>query len=66
MKSSIAANETLPSIQLLLDWDASPVNIRELHSEQVSKLVKIKGIVVSASSVKSKVCFYSMLLIHDY
>ncbi|VDK35165.1 unnamed protein product [Taenia asiatica] len=54
MKSLLSANETLPSIQLVLEWEASPVNIRELHSEQVSKLVKISGIVVSASSVKSK------------
>ncbi|VDM15932.1 unnamed protein product [Hydatigera taeniaeformis] len=54
MKSSLSSSEAFASIQLLLEWEASPINIRELHSELVSKLVKITGIVVSASSVKSK------------
>ncbi len=61
MKSSISPNEQLPLVQLLLDWQASPVNLRELHSEQVSKLVKISGIVVSASNVKAKVSKMSFL-----
>lgn len=55
MKSSLNANETLPPIQLFLDWDAASVHIRDLQSEQVGKLVKISGIVVSTSGVKSKV-----------
>lgn len=54
MKSSLEAHETLPPIQILLDWDAAPVHIRDMQSERVAKLVKITGIVVSASSVKSK------------
>ncbi len=55
MKASMTSDEPLPSTQILLDWEASPVNIRMLHSEQVSKLVKISGIVVAASSVRAKV-----------
>nr|CDS27073.1 DNA replication licensing factor MCM5 [Hymenolepis microstoma] len=54
MKSSLESNEVLPPIQLLLDWDAASVHIRDMQSERVAKLVKISGIVVSASSVKSK------------
>lgn len=57
-------DESLPSIQLLVDWEALPVNLRQLHSEQVSKLVKINGIVVSASSIKAKVIMqYSLNLL---
>ena len=34
--------------------EANPSSIRELNSEQVSKLVKIPGIVVAASGIKAK------------
>lgn len=61
IKSSLTSDEIIPSIQILVDWEASPVNLRELHSEQVSKLVKISGIVVSASSVKAKACEISSI-----
>ncbi|BHF58163.1 minichromosome maintenance protein 5 [Sparganum proliferum] len=54
MKSSLHTDEPLPTAQILLNWEASPVSLRELHSEQVSKLVKISGIVVSSSGVRAK------------
>ncbi|TPP63353.1 DNA replication licensing factor mcm-5 [Fasciola gigantica] len=40
--------------QVFLDWDALSVSLREVRSEQVSKLVKISGIVINASSVRAK------------
>ncbi|VDL91273.1 unnamed protein product [Schistocephalus solidus] len=62
MKSSLQTDEPLPMAQILLNWEASPVSLRELHSEQVSKLVKISGIVVSSSGVRAKVCFHYVVV----
>merc|ERR1719492_205629 len=44
----------LKKIQVTLQSEANPSSIRELNSEQVSKLVKIPGIVVAASGIKAK------------
>jgi len=41
-------------IHVTLISEASPTSVRELKSEQVSKLVKIPGIVVAASGIKAK------------
>lgn len=41
-------------IQVLLTSDANPIAVRDLQSEQVSHLVKIPGIIVSASGIKAK------------
>ncbi|XP_055386104.1 DNA replication licensing factor Mcm5 [Condylostylus longicornis] len=46
--------EHVEDIQILLTSNANPTNIRELKSECVSKLVKIAGIIISASAIKAK------------
>uniref|UniRef100_UPI00398F767A DNA replication licensing factor MCM5 n=1 Tax=Pristiophorus japonicus TaxID=55135 RepID=UPI00398F767A len=49
-----AGEEALQEIQVMLRSDANPANIRSLKSDQMSRLVKIPGIVISASSVRAK------------
>uniref|UniRef100_A0AAY5EMW7 DNA replication licensing factor MCM5 n=1 Tax=Electrophorus electricus TaxID=8005 RepID=A0AAY5EMW7_ELEEL len=46
--------ETVQDIQVLLKSDAHPASIRSLKSEQVSRLVKIPGIIISSSAVRAK------------
>ncbi|XP_063627771.1 DNA replication licensing factor Mcm5 [Cydia splendana] len=46
--------DTVEDIQVLLSSDAHTSNLRELKSETVSRLVKIPGIVISASGIKAK------------
>uniref|UniRef100_A0A8K9Y1J7 DNA replication licensing factor MCM5 n=1 Tax=Oncorhynchus mykiss TaxID=8022 RepID=A0A8K9Y1J7_ONCMY len=46
--------ETVQEIQVMLKSDAHPASIRNLKSEQVSRLVKVPGIVISATAVRAK------------
>ena len=46
--------EEVQDIQVMLNSTANPCNIRTLKSEQMSKLVRIPGIVIAASSIKAK------------
>ncbi|XP_015836849.2 DNA replication licensing factor Mcm5 [Tribolium castaneum] len=46
--------EAVEDIQIMLSSDATPTNLRNMKSDVVSKLVKIPGIVVSASGIKAK------------
>lgn len=46
--------EIVQDIQILLTSNANPTNIRDLKSESVSKLVKVAGIIISASGIKAK------------
>ncbi|XP_074650291.1 DNA replication licensing factor mcm5-like [Tubulanus polymorphus] len=46
--------EDVQDIQVTLQWDANPSTIRGLKSEEVSKLVKIPGIVIAASAIRAK------------
>uniref|UniRef100_A0A8D8SGI8 DNA replication licensing factor MCM5 n=1 Tax=Cacopsylla melanoneura TaxID=428564 RepID=A0A8D8SGI8_9HEMI len=46
--------EKVEDIQIMLSSDAIPDNLRNLKSEIVSKLVKIPGIIVSASAIRAK------------
>ena len=46
--------ETVEKIQVTLKSEGNPTSLRQLSSENVSKLVKIPGIVVAASGIKSK------------
>ncbi|CAF4299960.1 unnamed protein product, partial [Rotaria sp. Silwood2] len=41
-------------IQIMLMYDAHPLHLRHLKSEYVSKLIKTVGIVVGASSIRTK------------
>uniref|UniRef100_A0A0A1X8M6 DNA replication licensing factor MCM5 n=1 Tax=Zeugodacus cucurbitae TaxID=28588 RepID=A0A0A1X8M6_ZEUCU len=53
--------ENLHDIQILLSSQANPTNVRELKSDSVSKLVKIAGIIVSASGIKAKATRMSIM-----
>ncbi|XP_050508532.1 DNA replication licensing factor Mcm5 [Diabrotica virgifera virgifera] len=46
--------EEVEDIQIMLSSDAHPSDLRSLKSDVVSKLVKIPGIVISASGIKAK------------
>jgi len=46
--------ETVKPIQVMLRSEANPMFIRQLTSDQVAKLYKVSGIVVSASTIKAK------------
>ncbi|CAO1426441.1 unnamed protein product [Diamesa hyperborea] len=46
--------EEVQDVQILLTSNANPTNIRELKSDMVSRLVKIAGVVISASGIKAK------------
>ena len=49
-----AGEENVEDIHITLTSEAVPTSVRDLKSDQVSKLVKIPGIVVAASGVKAK------------
>ncbi|BFF91679.1 DNA replication licensing factor Mcm5 [Drosophila madeirensis] len=53
--------EHMHDIQILLRSNANPTNIRELKSECVSRLVKIAGIIVSASGISAKATRMSIM-----
>uniref|UniRef100_A0AAR2IT29 DNA replication licensing factor MCM5 n=1 Tax=Pygocentrus nattereri TaxID=42514 RepID=A0AAR2IT29_PYGNA len=46
--------ETVQDIQVMLKSDAHPASIRNLKSEQVSRLVKVPGIIISSTAVRAK------------
>ncbi|XP_054259539.1 DNA replication licensing factor Mcm5 [Macrosteles quadrilineatus] len=46
--------EHVEDIQILLSSDALPSSLRNVKSEQVSRLVKIPGIIVSSSGIRAK------------
>uniref|UniRef100_A0A8D3DTP3 DNA replication licensing factor MCM5 n=1 Tax=Scophthalmus maximus TaxID=52904 RepID=A0A8D3DTP3_SCOMX len=48
------ADETVQDIQVMMNSDAHHASIRNLKSEQVSRLVKVHGIVISATAVRAK------------
>lgn len=49
-----AEDEEVHDIQIIINSKANPTNIRELKSEMVSRLVKVAGVVISASGIKAK------------
>lgn len=46
--------QTIPLCQLILKSDANPVLIRDLNAQYISKLVRVPGIVIGASTLSSK------------
>ncbi|KAK8749781.1 hypothetical protein OTU49_015539 [Cherax quadricarinatus] len=46
--------EKVEDIQIMLSSGAHPIDVRTLQSDEVSRLVKVAGIVVAASGVKAK------------
>ncbi|TMW50028.1 hypothetical protein DOY81_004894 [Sarcophaga bullata] len=55
------AEEHMHDIQILLMSNANPTNVRDLKSDCVSKLVKIAGIIISASGIKAKATNMSIM-----
>jgi len=55
-----AEEAKVEDIHVSLVSEAAPTSVRELKSDQVSKLVKIPGIVVAASGVKAKATHISI------
>lgn len=55
------AEEEMHDIQILLMSNANPTNVRDLKSDCVSKLVKIAGIIISASGIKAKATKMSIM-----
>lgn len=53
-------NETTEPAQVLIEWEANPVSLRCVKSEQVSHLVKISGIAISASGIRAKAVLLSL------
>lgn len=49
-----AAIDSIPEIQIILQSNANPISIRELSANYISKLVRIPGIVIAASTLSSK------------
>lgn len=47
-------NEELHDVQILLTSNSNPTNIRDLKSDMVSRMVKISGVIISASGIKAK------------
>ncbi|XP_043475404.1 DNA replication licensing factor Mcm5 [Leptopilina heterotoma] len=50
----LPGEEKVEDIQVLLTSDGNPVSLRGMKPDAVSKLVKIPGIIVSASGIRSK------------
>lgn len=46
--------EEVQDVQVMLSWHANPSSLREIKSEQMSRLVRIPGIVISASAIRAK------------
>ncbi|XP_074629909.1 DNA replication licensing factor mcm5-like [Acropora palmata] len=46
--------EEVQDIQITLKSDANPMSVRDLRSDQMAKLVKIPGIIISASAIRAK------------
>ena len=44
----------MEAIQIILQSEADPISVRGIGSDRVSRLVKIPGIIVSASGIKAK------------
>lgn len=47
-------DEEVQDIQIIITSKANPTNVRDLKSEMVSRLVKVSGVVISASGIKAK------------
>ncbi|KAF7488175.1 DNA replication licensing factor mcm5-A [Sarcoptes scabiei] len=47
-------DEPVKPIQVIFSSDANPISLREVKSDVISKLVKVPGIIISASNVRAK------------
>ena len=47
-------DEAVQQVQVTLEWQANPLQIRQLKSTQMSRLVRVPGIIVNCSGIRSK------------
>ncbi|SCW00618.1 LAFE_0C08174g1_1 [Lachancea fermentati] len=59
--AAAAAADEVPTCQLVLVSDASETALRSLGSENVSRIVRVSGIVVSASVLSSRATFLTLM-----
>lgn len=53
--SDAAVNiKNLPDIQAVISSDQAPVALRSVHAQEINRLVKVPGIVISATRVRTK------------
>ncbi|GLE07277.1 hypothetical protein PINS_up017407 [Pythium insidiosum] len=52
--STAASLRGLPDIQVVLSSDQAPVPLRLVHAQEINKLVKVPGIIISATRVRTK------------
>lgn len=52
--SARAATSNLPDIQAILTSDQAAVPLRHVHAQEINRLVKVPGIVISATRVRTK------------
>lgn len=53
-------DEDVQEIQVMVSSGANPIGLRELKSEYISRLVKVPGIVIAASSMRAKATSISL------
>ena len=53
-------------IHVLLTSNQSPVNIRDLKSDHMSRLVRVPGIIINASGVRAKATRLAGLLLNFF
>ena len=49
-----AEEAKIEQVQVILSWQSNPLQIRQLKSVHMSRLVRVPGIIVSCSSIKAK------------
>ncbi|RWS16481.1 DNA replication licensing factor mcm5-A-like protein [Dinothrombium tinctorium] len=59
-KPRAIGEETVKDIQVMLRSDSNPISLRDLKSECISKLVRVSGIVIAASSIRAKATSISL------
>jgi DNA replication licensing factor MCM5 len=50
----ILKQATVPDFQIILRSDQNPHSLRDLNADHVNSLIKVPGIVISATKAKSK------------
>jgi len=53
--------EEVQDIQITLHSEANPISLRDMKSEHVSRLVKIPGIIISASAIRVKATHITLM-----
>ncbi|CAH0478971.1 unnamed protein product [Peronospora belbahrii] len=51
---TLTVKGNVPDIQVILTSDQTPVPLRHVHAQEINRLVKVPGIVISATRVRTK------------